>query len=72
MSDFRTGYTIFQFDLSPDTSAYDWIASPSVNSSVRLEGHLGVKAPEALEVIVMGTFMNTIEIDKHRNVRFTQ
>ena len=69
MDDFKSGYSIFQFDLTADNSAYDWIASPSSNSSVRLEGHFKTAAPEALEVIAMGSFMNTIEIDADRNVR---
>ena len=34
MDDFKSGYSIFQFDLTADNSAYDWVASPSSNSSV--------------------------------------
>ena len=69
IADFKSGYSIFHFDLTADTSAYDWIASPSTNSSVRLEGHFSAAATDALEVIVMGSFMNTIEIDADRNVK---
>ena len=69
--EFRQGYSIFTVDLSPDVSAFDFIKSPSRNTddSLRIEARFKEPLDSTVQVIVMGSMMSTIYIDKHRNVK---
>ena len=69
LQDFANGYALYVFDLAQDQSGLDWVASPPTRSSLRIEGSFSEPTTQTLEVVCLGMFINTVEIDYHRNVQ---
>ena len=67
--DFKAGFTLFVFDLTPDQEAvcndHD---QPPMHGSLRLEARFAAPLPETVNIIVLGEFNNLIEITARRHV----
>ncbi|XP_054842584.1 uncharacterized protein F54H12.2-like [Eublepharis macularius] len=67
--EYRHGYTLFAFDLSPDqdcTGHYSLIKTGNLRAEIRFAAAL----PRTINLIVYGVFDNVIEINHNRNVLF--
>ena len=65
--DFKEGYCLYAFDLSPDMSDgghFNLIKS----GNMRLEMKFGVALPNTVNVVVYAEFENMLEINKDKNV----
>ena len=69
-SEYGSGYTLFAFDLTPDKSAGLSQSVPRTGS-IRLELKFAAATAQTISVITYGLFRNVMEIDKDRNVIFT-
>lgn len=65
--EYKTGYTIFGFNLTPDLSVADH-AQPIRDGNIRLEVKFSGATAATANVIVMGVFDAKLEITKYRNV----
>lgn len=68
--EYKNGYTIFQRDLSSDQSGYDYIKSENSSGNVRIDIKFAAGLPASKILLVMGIHLNTVEIDRNREVRF--
>ena len=66
-TDFKNGYTIFGFNLTPDLTVADH-AQPIRDGNIRLEVKFGTALAQTVNVIIMGIFDAKLEITKYRNV----
>ena len=66
-SEFKDGYTIFGFNLTPDLTVADH-AQPIRDGNIRLEVRFSNALAQTVNVIVMGVFDARLEITKYRNV----
>ncbi|XP_060098678.1 uncharacterized protein F54H12.2-like [Heteronotia binoei] len=67
--EYRNGYTLFAFDLSPDQECadhYSLIKTGNLRAEIRFADAL----PQTVNLIVYGVFDNVIEINQNRNVLF--
>lgn len=67
--DYDKGYTLFGFDLTPDSCQGDHF-NVVKNSNMRLEVHFAEALPTTINVILFSEFNNVIEVDKSRTVLF--
>lgn len=65
--EFKQGYTIFGFNLTPDLCVGGH-AQPIHDGNIRLEVQFSVATTATINCIVMGIFDGRIEITKHRNI----
>ena len=65
--EYKNGYTLFAFDLTPDTCEGGYFTQPK-KGNLRLELHFGKALPETIAVIILAEYQNIIEIDKSRNI----
>ena len=68
-SDYRNGYTLYAFDLTPDMSQEGHF-NLIKQGSLRLDMKFGGPLPQTITVIAYAEFENLIEIDRSRNVVF--
>ena len=67
--DFKSGFTLFVFDLTPDQeAACNEHDQPPQHGSLRLEARFGLTLPETVNIVVLGEFNNLIEITARRHV----
>ena len=64
---FRSGYSLYAYDLTPDLGEDDHFILTS-QGSVQLMLKFGEALNNSLSVIAYAEFQNVIEIDRHRNV----
>ena len=66
-NEFKQGYTIFGFNLTPDLCVGGH-AQPIHDGNIRLEVQFSVVTTATINCIIMGIFDGRIEITKHRNI----
>ena len=66
-TDFKNGYTILGFNLTPHLTVADH-AQPIRDGNIRLEVKFGIALAQTVNVIIMGSFDAKLEITKYRNV----
>jgi hypothetical protein len=67
--DWDKGYSLFNFDLTPDYDGYD--RYPIVkHGNLRLQMQFSEPLPSTINVIIYAEFDNIIEITGNRNVQF--
>jgi hypothetical protein len=66
--DYSKGYAIWVFDVTRDASAFSSHSSTTQSGTVRLDLKFAKALDKAVDVIVLGEFEETIEIDANRNV----
>ena len=67
--EYPEGYTLFAFDLTPDLEVEGHFNTPRAGP-MRLALRFARPLPQTINVIVLGEFENTIEIDRDRNILF--
>jgi len=67
--DYRGGYTLYAFDLTPDL-AEEGHFNLVRNGNLRLEMKFALALPNTINVIAYAEFQNVLEIDRNRNVIF--
>ena len=65
--EFKLGYTIFGFNLTPDLNVSGH-AQPIHDGNIRLEVQFATALTTTINCIIMGIFDGRIEITKHRNI----
>lgn len=69
LDEYGKGYTILQYDLSPDQSAFDFVKSLRPDDSqLRVEIQFRDALDETLKIVMIGTFMNAVYIDSNRRI----
>ena len=67
--DFKAGFTLFVFDLTPDQeAACNDHEQPPQYGSLRLEARFAAPLNETVNIIVLGEFTNMIEVTSRRHV----
>ena len=67
--EYSDGYTIFQYDLSPDQTAFDFVKSLRPDDSqLRIEIQFRDGLDETLKIVLIGTFMNAVYVDGQRRI----
>lgn len=67
--EFKSGFTLFSYDMSPDQSGSVQAASMlNMNSNIRLELKFNTVLPSNVTLLVYAEFENVMEISKDRNV----
>ena len=64
---YRNGYTLFVFDLTPDLCLGDH-KQPMKTGNASIECQFGAPLEAAINFVVLGEFQSFIEIDANRNV----
>ena len=67
-SEYKSGYTLFAFDLTPDYDASADHVSIAKNENLTIDLKFSVALPETVSLVIYSEYRNTIEIDKSRNV----
>ena len=67
--DYGKGFTMFAFDLTPTGNSEGSFALRK-NGNLRLDIHFKEPLPSTINIIVIGTFENVLEIDRARNVLY--
>ena len=67
LKEYRTGYTLFGFNMTPDLSIAGH-AQTARDGNLRLELKFATALDTTINVVVMGIFDGRIEITKHRNI----
>lgn len=67
LSDYQNGYTIFAFDLTPDMSDGDHLELMK-RGDIRLHVKFAKALPEAITILAIGEFENTVQIDRFNTV----
>jgi hypothetical protein len=68
-SDYKNGYALYAFDLTPDMSQEGHF-NLIKQGSLRLDMKFGTALPNTVTIIAYGEFENLIEIDRSRNIVF--
>jgi hypothetical protein len=68
--DYARGYTLYAFDLTPDSDDGGGHFQLRKNGNLRLEVHFAEPLPTTINVVVYAEFDNIVEIDRARNVKF--
>ena len=68
-SEYKNGYSLFAFDLTPDSCDGGYFTQLK-KGNLRLELHFAKALPETIAILILAEFQNVIEIDKSRNVIF--
>ena len=66
--EYKKGYTLICFDLSPDLEEGGGYVNLRKTGTVSLEVHFKKELTETVNIVVYGEFENTIEIDQYRSV----
>ena len=66
--EYKKGYTLICFDLSPDLEEGGGYVNLRKTLTVSLEVHFKKELTETMNIVVYGEFENTIEIDQYRSV----
>ena len=66
--EYKKGYTLICFDLSPDLEEGGGYVNLRKTGIVSLEVHFKKKLGEILNIVVYGEFKNTIEIDQYTDL----
>lgn len=66
--EYKNGYTLFAFDLTPDMAANESHTSINKNGNIGIDIKFGAALPETVTVVVFAEYRNTVEIDKSRGV----
>ncbi|XP_054757242.2 uncharacterized protein F54H12.2-like [Lytechinus pictus] len=67
--DYGRGFTMFAFDLTP-TGNSEGSFNLRKNGNLRLDIHFKEPLPRTINIIVIGTFENVVEIDRARNILY--
>ena len=67
--DYKGGYTLYAFDLSPDLSIGGHLNLVK-HGNLRLDVHFANALDQTINVIIYAEFNNILEIDQSRNVIF--
>ena len=67
--DYLNGFTLFAFDLTPELEE-GGTCSGVHEGNLKLEIHFSKPLPSTINVIVLGEFSNTIEINFNREILF--
>lgn len=68
-NEYGQGYTIFAYDLTPDTSDRDHL-NLCQEGTVRLDARFGTALPNTINVLVYAEFDSLIEISRNRNILY--
>ena len=71
LKEFKDGFNIYVFDLTPDNANDAPHRSISLEKGLRLELGFGTKLPHNVNVLILGLFDEFMEITKMRNVSTT-
>ena len=66
--EYKNGYTLICFDLSPDLEEGVGYVNLRKTGTVSLEVNFKKELTETVNIVVYGKFANTIEIDQYRSV----
>jgi len=66
--DYKDGYCLYSFDLTPDASGHKQHWNLQKNGSLRAELRFEKALTETIVVILYAEFQNLIEIDKNREI----
>ena len=67
LADYKDGYTIFAFDLTADNNDGDHLELMK-RGDVQLHVRFGTALPEAVTILAIGEYENTIQIDRFNTV----
>ncbi len=67
LADYKNGYTIFAFDLTADNNDGDHLELVK-RGDVQLHVRFGTALPEAVTILAIGEYENTIQIDRFNTV----
>ena len=67
-ADFKSGYTIYVFDLSSDKVPNSDCLGPLRQGVVRLDARFATPLAAAINIIIFAEYISELQIDKYRNV----
>lgn len=68
LEDYKNGYSLFAFDLTPDFSAGEAHSSINKSGNISIDMKFNTALPHTVSLIVYAEYRNVIEIDKARTV----